>query len=105
MRREARELSDNQNEIGRTLAETKEERKRLSLGDEEKEDSEEVARQIDRQEEKLSDLLEDVREVVEKSELAEPLLNRKLHQSFRQASQDQTEKSLQAAAKLLREEE
>ena len=105
MRREARELSDNQNEIGRTLAETKEERKRLSLGDEEKEDSEEVARQIDQQKEKLSNLLEDVREVVEKSELAEPLLNRKLHQSFRQASQDQTEKSLQAAAKLLREEE
>ncbi len=106
MRREARELSHQQEEIGKRLSTKDEgEKKQLSLTDENAEDNQEIADQLDRQKERLEGLLQNVREVVEKSELAEPLLNRKLHQSFRQAHQDQTEKSLEAASTLIREEE
>ncbi len=106
MRREARELSQRQREIGEQLAkEDKAKEKRRSLTDESLDDKKEIAEQFDQQKEKLEGLLKEVKEVVEKSELAEPLLNRKLHQSFRQAYQDQTEKSLDASSTLLREEE
>jgi len=106
MRREARELSQRQQEIGEQLAKVdKGKEKRRSLTDDAPDDKKEIAEQFDQQKEKLEGLLEEVKEVVEKSELSEPLLNRKLHQSFRQAHQDQTEKSLDAASTLLREEE
>ena len=103
MRRDARELTQKQEELSNKLDQEKQKQPRRSLTD--SDDKKEIAGEIGEQEQKLDDLLKDMKDVVEKSELAEPLLNRKLYQTFRQAHQDQTDKTLKAAATLLQEEE
>ncbi len=104
MRREARELTQKQEELSKKLeGEEKKEEKRKSLTD--SDDKKQITGELGQQQEKLENLLQDMKEVVEKSELAEPLLNRKLYQTFREAHQDQTDKSLKAAATLLEQQE
>jgi len=103
MRRDARELTQKQEELSNKLDREKQKQPRRSLTD--SDDKKEIASEIGKQENKLDVLLKDMKDVVEKSELAEPLLNRKLYQTFRQAHQDQTDKTLKAAATLLQEEE
>ena len=103
MRRDARELTQKQEELSNKLDQEKQKQPRRSLTA--SDDKKEIASEIGKQEEKLDDLLKDMKDVVEKSELAEPLLNRKLYQTFREAHQDQTKKTLKAAATLLQEEE
>ena len=103
LRRDARELSQRQREIGQELAEEAKAKPR-SLSDDEGDAGNELAEAFDQQKAALNDLLQDVKDVVEKSELVEPLLNRKLYKTFRQAHRDQTEKSLAAASTLLRDE-
>lgn len=103
MRRDARELTQKQKELSNKLDQEKQKQPRRSLSD--SDDKKEIAGEIGKQERKLDDLLKDMKDVVEKSELAEPLLNRKLYQTFRQAHQDEINKALKAAATLLQEEE
>ncbi|MDP7011401.1 MAG: hypothetical protein QF685_08475 [Verrucomicrobiota bacterium] len=103
MRRDARELTQKQEELSNKLDQEQQKQPRRSLTN--SDDKKEIAGEIGKQEQKLDDLLKDMKGVVEKSELAEPLLNRKLYQTFRQAHQDQTDKGLKAAATLLQEEE
>ena len=64
-----------------------------------------ITKELNDQQKKLENLLEDMKNVVEKSEIAEPLLNRKLYETFREAHQDQADKSLKAAATLLEQKE
>ena len=104
MRRDARELSEKQKELSNKLdqAEKKNEpRKSLTGTDNQKE----ITKELNDQQKKLENLLEDMKNVVEKSEIAEPLLNRKLYETFREAHQDQADKSLKAAATLLEQKE
>jgi hypothetical protein len=103
MRRDARELTQKQEELSNKLDQEKQKQPRRSLTD--SDDKKEIAGEIGKQNQKLDDLLKNMKDVVEKSELAEPLLNRKLYQTFREAHQDQTDKTLKAAATLLQEEE
>ena len=104
MRRKARELTQKQDELSKKLGEEeKKEQKRKSLT--ESDNKKEITEDLGKQQEKLKNLLNEIKEVVEQSELAEPLLNRKLYQTFREAHQDQTDKSLKAAATLLEQEE
>jgi len=103
MRRDARELTQKQEELSNKLDQEKQKKTRRSLTD--SDDKKEITDEIGKQEQKLDDLLKDMKDVVEKSELAEPLLNRKLYQTFREAHQDQTDKTLKAASTLLQEEE
>ena len=60
-----------------------EEAKDKPLSLEEDEGEQEIVEKLERQKDKLEGLLKDMKEVVEQSELAEPLLNRKLYESFR----------------------
>ena len=104
MRRDARELSEKQKELSNKLdqAEKKNEpHKSLTGTDNQKE----ITKELNDQQKKLENLLEDMKNVVEKSEIAEPLLNRKLYETFREAHQDQADKSLKAAATLLEQKE
>ena len=104
MRRDAREMTQKQQELSNKLeGEQAKEEKRKSLTD--SDDKKEITEELGKQQEKLENLLQDMKEVVEKSELAEPLLNRKLYQTFREAHQDQTDKSLKASATLLEQQE
>jgi hypothetical protein len=103
MRREARELTKKQEELTQKLEQEKKKHPRQSLTD--SDDKKEIGEQLGKQQEKLDGLLKDMKKVIEKSELAEPLLNRKLYQTYRQAYQDKTDKSLKAAATLLEQEE
>ena len=102
MRRDARELTQKQEELSNKLDQEKQKQPRRSLSD--SDDKKEIARELGKQKQKLGDLLKEMKDVVEKSELAEPLLNRKLYQTFRQAHQDKTDKTLKAAATLLQEQ-
>ena len=103
MRRDARELTKKQEELSNKLDENEKKQPRKSLTD--NDDKKEIASEIGKQEQKLNGLLKEMKDVVEKSELTEPLLNRKLYQTFREAHQDQTDKTLKAAATLLEEQE
>ena len=103
MRREARELTKKQEELTKKLEQETKREPRKSLT--ETDDKKEIGKQLGEQQDKLDGLLKDMKDVIEKSELAEPLLNRKLYQTYRKAQQQQPEKSLKAAATLLEQEE
>ncbi len=102
MRRDARELSQKQENLGKKLAEEPDKKQRRTLT--EPDDKKQLAGELNQQREKLDGLLKEMKDVVEKSEMAEPLLNRKLYDTFRKAHQDQPDKSLELASGLLKEE-
>jgi len=103
MRQEARDLSQKQEEISRNLDEEAKKPQRPSLA--ESDNKKDLVKQLGDQQDKLEGLLKDMKDTVEKSELAEPLLNRKLYEAFREAHQKDTKKTLKAAATLLDGEE
>lgn len=104
MRRTARDLAEKQKKLSQQLdREPTKQAPRKSLTD--SDDQKQIGKDLQDQQRKLENLLNDMKDVVEKSELAEPLLNRKLYQTFRDARQDQADKSLKAAATLLEQQE
>src|ERR1041385_4271721 len=100
MRNDARALAQNQEELGRRMESLNtSENKRRSLSD--TDERTQVGDQLHKQESSLTNLLENVRRVSEQAEAAEPLLSRELYETFRKASQQETETNLKMTSELL----
>jgi len=99
MRKDARELAKDEKKLGEKIKDLND-RPRRSLTD--SPERQKLAETAKAQAEKLENLLDDVRKTVEKSELTEPSLSRKLYDTFREAKQKQTDRALDTTAELLR---
>jgi hypothetical protein len=99
MRDQARQLAQNQEDIGKKLEELAD-NKRKTLSD--SEEAKALNEKFGQQKTSLTNLLSNMREVSEKSETSEPLLSRQLYDTFRKASQDNTENSLNLSQELLK---
>ena len=99
MRDQARQLAQNQEDIGKKLEELSD-NKRKTLSD--SEETKALNERFDQQKTTLTNLLSNMRDVSEKSESSEPLLSKQLYDTFREASQDNTESSLSLSQELLR---
>lgn len=61
----------------------------------------EVTEQIEQQRRELEELIEQMKDVSEQSEIAEPLLSRKLYDTLREASTENLDQALEATGQLL----
>jgi predicted nucleic acid-binding Zn-ribbon protein len=100
MRDRGRRLADQQGELREQLEQLTQEESRTLRGSTVREEMQDG---LDRQRQELSDLLEQMRETIQEAEEAEPLLSRRLYDTFRRAMQDDPEEGLQQAAQWLRE--
>jgi hypothetical protein len=85
MRGDARQLAQKQDELGRKLESTND-NKRKTLGD--SADTKALAEQLQQQTGSLTNLLDRMRTVSEQAEVAEPLLSKQLYDTLRKTSQD-----------------
>lgn len=98
MRREARELAENQKEIADKLAAEPDKPQRRTLdGSSERE---QLAKKFDEQQEKLGGVTEDMKRVSEQAEVAEPLLAKELYDTLRKTAQADTAKTLEMTKAL-----
>ena len=98
MRKDARELADNQKKLGRELEKmNREQRKSLRDQGERKK----VAEGLNQQKEELDDLLKDMKKVVQEAENAQPLLSKQLYDTARKAHQQKLDNALELSSRLL----
>lgn len=100
MRDQGRQLADQQSELREQLEQLTQEESRALRGSTVREAMQDG---LDRQRQELNELLEQMRETIQEAEEAEPLLSRRLYDTFRRAMQDDPEEGLQQAAQWLRE--
>ncbi|MBN1363092.1 MAG: hypothetical protein JW993_21005 [Sedimentisphaerales bacterium] len=99
MREQAQQLDRQQQEIGEQLRQQTEERgRRLTDSD----GTVELANQINQQRDRVQELLDRMREVSDESEASEPLLSRRLYDTFREASTENIDDTLGTTEELLR---
>ncbi len=100
MRGEARQLAQNQEDIGKKLDSMKDS-KRKSLSD--SGEGKELAEEFAKQKNSLTNLLDNMRNVSEKSETSEPLLAKQLYDTLRKTSQGNAENALSMSEELLKQ--
>ncbi len=98
LRQAARELDDEQQELADRLQSMDQDRQQ-NLRD--KSDRADIAKTLEGQQERLTDLLDKMKDTVEEAEATEPLLARKLYDSYREAKQRKVEQALEASQELL----
>jgi hypothetical protein len=86
LRSQARELAQNQEEIGQKLDSLDDPTQRKSLTDSEQ--RQELASQLDEQKKRMDELVKHATEVTQEAEPVEPLLSRQLYDTLRKATQD-----------------
>ena len=105
LRREVRELSDEQNKIANQLGNPNgenAERQRPSLRDDPANPREDVADQLQQQSQKLDGILERAQQLVVDSETSEPLLSNTLYETLRELPEYQPKEALDNAARMMR---
>jgi hypothetical protein len=99
MRQQARELEKKENELAQKFDEmndTREQRTLSSTGP-----KQEIADAIAQQRAALTNILQNMRQISEHAEAAEPLLSRQLYDTYRHTSQQDPDKQLETASRLL----
>jgi hypothetical protein len=86
LRGQARELAQEQEEIGQKLVALNDTTQRKTLTD--SDERKELAAELDAQKQRLDELVKNATEVTQKAEPVEPLLSRQLYDTLRQATQD-----------------
>ena len=99
MREQAQQLDENQREISQEMRQQTDSEEQISL---EAGTNQDLADRVQEQRETMENLLEQMREVSEQAENSEPLLSRRLYDTYRQASTENVERSLEATEELLR---
>ncbi len=102
MRNEARELAQQQEDIGKQIAEMGDKKSQKSRSLSEADNSEKVAEQLAKQQTTLTNLLDSMRRVSEQAEAVEPLLAKELYDTIRRNAQTKTEESLKMSEELVR---
>ena len=100
MREQARQLEDDQEELGRNLADqaaTTEDRPGLRR---EAADDEQLGDKLRQQNDRLNQLLQEIEDTVQQAEEGEPLLAEHLFDAFQEIKQDRVERNLDIAAEL-----
>lgn len=99
LRSQARELAQEQEEIGQKLDALNDatQRKTLTDSDEQKE----LAAELDAQKKRMDELVKNATEVTQKAEPVEPLLSRQLYDTLRQATQDDAKNLQETSDDLL----
>ncbi|MBN1975359.1 MAG: hypothetical protein JW787_17100, partial [Sedimentisphaerales bacterium] len=100
MRQQARELDERQQQISQEMSQQQSGSRQNSLS--ESGTNQELAERLQQQREDMNDLLDQMREVSEQSEESEPLLSRRLYDTYRQTSTENVDRALQATEELLR---
>ena len=95
MRDDARELSKNQQDLVQQLDHLMQQESRSLRGSSERETTEQTLQQ---QNERLGSLLDEMKDTVEEAEESEPLLSKRLYDSFRQAMHDNVPQALEQAS-------
>ncbi len=86
LRSQARELAQQQTEIGEKLGQLADPTQRKTLTD--SDERRELAAQLDEQKRRMDELIKHATEVTQEAEPVEPLLSRQLYDTLRKASQD-----------------
>jgi hypothetical protein len=100
MRQQGRRLAERQTEMINELDQMIEEENRALRGSTLRES---LQQGLEQQRQELDHLLEQMKETIQESEEAEPLLSRRLYDTYRRALQDDPEQGLDQAARWLRE--
>ena len=100
MRQQARELDEEQQQISQQMRQQQSGAQQNSLG--EPGTNQELADRLRQQRENMQDLLDQMRDVSEQSEESEPLLSRRLYDTYREASTANVDRALQTTEELLR---
>ncbi len=100
MRHDARELAERQSNIGDQLKSLEAPGKK-SLAD--TKERHEIAQQLEAQRAALTNLVQRVQRVSEQSEVAEPMLSKRLYETWRQVSQANAENQLRTTSQLTRQ--
>ncbi len=101
LRNQARELSQQQEEIGRQLDALNQPGQRRTLTD--SEERKDLATQLDEQKQRMEELVRQATEVTQRAEPVEPLLSRQLYDTLRRATQDEARNLQEATEDLLSE--
>ncbi len=99
MRDQAQQLDQRQDEIAQQIGQQLDARQKTLAGPD---TSRELADKIEQQKESMKKLLEEMKTTSDQAEISEPLLARKLYDTFREASTGDTDKALDATGELLR---
>ncbi|HEX42595.1 MAG TPA: hypothetical protein ENN81_11155 [Phycisphaerales bacterium] len=99
MREEARQMERRQQEIAEGIAQELQRRQRTLTGPPA---GEELAERTQQQQARAQELMEQMRQVSEAAEETEPLLNRRLYDTLRQASTGDLDRALDLTGELLR---
>jgi hypothetical protein len=99
LRSQARELAQQQEEIGQKLDALDDPTQRKTLTD--SKERQELASQLDGQKQRLDDLVKHATEVTQEAEPVEPLLSRQLYDTLRKATQDDARDLQQTTDDLL----
>jgi hypothetical protein len=101
LRSQARELSQQQEQIGQQLDALNDSAQRKTLTD--SEERKELATQLDEQKKRMDELVKQATEVTQKAEPVEPLLSRQLYDTLRKATQDDAKNLQETTEDLLSE--
>ncbi len=99
MRDQAQQLDQRQDEIAQEIGQQLDARQKTLAGPD---TSRELGDKIEQQKESMKKLLEEMKTTSDQAEASEPLLARKLYDTFRDASTGDTDKALDATGELLR---
>ncbi len=99
MRDQAQQLDQREDQIAQEIGQELSTRQKTLAGPD---TSRGLADQIDQQKESMKKLLEEMKTTSDQAEASEPLLSRKLYDTFRQASTADTDKALDTTGELLR---
>ncbi len=101
MRQQARELDQRQQQISQELSQQQQSGSQPGSLDQPG-TNQDIAEKVQEQRDLLEQLLEQMKETSEQSEESEPLLSRRLYDTYRQASTENVEQALQTTEELLR---
>jgi hypothetical protein len=100
MRQQARELDEQQQQISQQMSQQQSGSQQNSLND--SGSNQEIADRLRQQRENMQNLLDQMKEVSEQSEDSEPLLSRRLYDTYRQTSTENVDRALQTTEELIR---
>jgi hypothetical protein len=101
LRNQARELSQQQEQIGQQLDALNDSSQRKTLTD--SEERKELATQLDEQKQRMDELVKQATDVTQRAEPVEPLLSRQLYDTLRRATQDDAKNLQDTTEDLLSE--
>jgi hypothetical protein len=102
MRQDARQLDENQKQVAQRMSELDNDKNREQQGSlRGGAQREQIANQLGEQKQQLDRLMENMRKTIDDAEPTEPLLSKQLYDAVRQASQQQTDKALDASRQLV----